>query len=93
MRQVWVALASAQNNAGLVTADQLADLKREVKNLEIERETHPDVMAELRTYADQCPSGGAILQLGTTSTDIPDNVDGLRMREASKLLIQRLWGC
>ncbi len=96
MRQVWVALASAQNNAGLVTADQLADLKSKVKNLdidrsqEIEREIHHDVMAELRTYADQCPSGGAVLHLGATSADITDNVDVLRMREASTLLIQRL---
>ena len=98
MRRVWVALASAQNYAGLVTADQLADLKKEVKNLnidrslEIERESHHDVMAELRTYAEQCPIGAAVLHLGATSTDITDNVDVLRMREASTLLIQRLSG-
>ncbi|GMQ77729.1 MAG: adenylosuccinate lyase [Anaerolineae bacterium] len=96
MRQVWVALASAQKIAGLVTAEQLADLKSNVENLdidrslEIEREIHHDVMAELRTYADQCPSGGPVLHLGATSADITDNVDVLRMREALRLLIQRL---
>ena len=49
-------------------------------------------MAELQAYADQCPSGGAILHLGATSTDITDNVDVLRLREISTLLIQRLSG-
>ncbi len=98
MRQVWVALASAQKRAGLVAADQLADLKRHVEDLDIDRsleiegEIHHDVMAELRTYAEQCTSGGAILHLGATSADITDNVDVLRMREASTLLIQKLSG-
>lgn len=96
MRQVWVALASAQHNAGLVTAEQVADLKSQMDNVDIERalaierETRHDVMAEIRVFAEQCPLGGRIIHWGATSADITDNVDVLRLREAAVLLQQRL---
>jgi adenylosuccinate lyase len=92
MRQVWLALATAQQRAGLVTAAQLADLQAQVDNVDIERalvieqETRHDVMAEIRTYAEQCPVGGGIIHWGATSADITDNVDVLRLREAAVLL-------
>jgi adenylosuccinate lyase len=92
MRRVWVALAMAQHQAGLVTAVQLADLKAHAENididraLEIEKETRHDVMAEIRTFAEQCPEGGGIIHWGATSADITDNVDALRMKEAAILL-------
>ena len=59
MRQVWVALAAAQHVAGLVTAEQLADLEAHVDSvdipraLQIERETRHDVVAEIRAFAEQ----------------------------------------
>lgn len=96
MRRLWLALASAQHQAGLVSAEQLADLQSQVDNidieraLEIEKETRHDVMAEIRTYAEQCPIGGGIIHWGATSADITDNVDVLRMREAARLLEMRL---
>jgi adenylosuccinate lyase len=39
-------------------------------------------MAEIRTFAEQCPVGGAIIHLGATSMDALDNVDALRLRAA-----------
>lgn len=96
MRQVWVALAAAQRQAGLVTAEQLADLQSQAdsvniaRSLEIEQETRHDVMAEIRTFAEQCPVGGGIIHWGATSADITDNVDVLRLRAAADLLIDRL---
>ncbi len=96
MRQVWVALASAQHQAGLVTAAQLADLERQQtqidiqRALEIEQETRHDVMAEIRAFAEQCPIGGGIIHWGATSADVTDNVDVLRLREAAVLVSQRL---
>lgn len=96
MRQVWVALAAAQHVAGLVSAEQLADLEAHVDDvdieraLQIERETRHDVMAEIRAYAEQCPVGGGIIHWGATSADITDNVDVLRQREATRLLIESL---
>ena len=84
MRRVWVALATAQHQAGLVTTDQLADLQNQQDDidieraLEIERETRHDVMAEIRAFAEQCPVGGGIIHWGATSADVTDNVDVLR---------------
>ena len=54
-RRVWVSLATAQHEAGLVSAEQLADLQAHEdeidipRALEIEREIHHDLMAEVRT--------------------------------------------
>lgn len=96
MRRVWVALASAQHSAGLVTSAQLADLESQMDNvdidraLEIERETRHDVMAELQAFAEQCPVAGGIIHWGATSADITDNVDVLRLRQAAVLVEQRL---
>lgn len=96
MRRVWVALARAQHQAGLVDSVQLADLEAHMTQIdiarahEIEKETRHDVMAEIRTYAEQCSIGGGIIHLGATSADITDNVDVLRMREAAVLLRDQL---
>ena len=96
LRRVWVALATAQHEAGLVTAAQLADLRAHQADVdiaraaEIEAQIGHDLMAEIRTYAGQCPVGGGIIHLGATSTDVLDNVDALRMREGLDLLIAGL---
>lgn len=96
MRRVWVSLAAAQHVAGLVTAEQLADLEAHADDvnidraLQIERETRHDVMAEIRAYAEQCPVGGGVIHWGATSADITDNVDVLRQREAARLLAEQL---
>jgi len=97
-RRVWVALTEAQRQAGLVTAEQMAELRAHQDDvdvpaaLEIEREIGHDLMAELKVYAAQCPQAGGILHLGATSADIEDNADVLRLREAIELLVQRLEG-
>jgi adenylosuccinate lyase len=96
-RRVWVALAAAQHQAGLVTAEQLAELRARqedvdlVRVAEIEAEIHHDKMAELRTFAEQCPVGGPIIHLGATSADVEDNADALRVRGALDLLLERLY--
>lgn len=96
MRRVWVALAAAQHRAGLVSAAQLDDLRLHaedvdvVRALEIERETRHDVMAEIRTFAEQCPVGGRVIHWGATSADVTDNVDVLRLRQAGRLVERRL---
>jgi adenylosuccinate lyase len=96
LRRVWVALARAQAEMGLVTPEQVADLEAHQDDVDIARaeaieaEIHHDLMAELRTFAEQCPIGGPILHLGATSQDILDNADALRLREALTLVRQRL---
>jgi adenylosuccinate lyase len=95
-RRIWVALAEAQQRVGLVTADQLADLKKHAgeirlaRALEIEKEVGHDVMAEVVAFAEQCAVGGGIIHWGATSADITDNADALRMREAMDLTLDAL---
>jgi adenylosuccinate lyase len=92
-RRVWVALAEVQSEFNLVSTEQVAELKAHMFDIdmlrtsEIEAEIQHDLMAELKTFAEQCPSGGRILHLGATSMDIEDNADVLRLR-ASLVLIK-----
>ncbi|MBN1485518.1 MAG: adenylosuccinate lyase [Chloroflexia bacterium] len=98
LRRVWVALARAQSEAGLVRPEQVADLeahqdKVDIEHaLQIEAHTHHDLMAELLCFAEQAPLGGPILHLGATSMDIEDNADVLRQHQALALILQRLAG-
>jgi len=95
-RRIWVALAKVQSSYGLVTAEQVADLEQHALHIDIERalaieaEIHHDLMAELKTFAEQSSLGGGILHLGATSMDIEDNADALRLRAAMDLVISRL---
>ncbi|MDX2137893.1 MAG: adenylosuccinate lyase [Chloroflexota bacterium] len=95
-RRIWVALAAAQAEVGLVTPEQVEDLRAHEDAIDIERahtieaEIKHDLMAEIKTYAEQCPVGGGIIHLGATSMDIEDNADALRLRDGLSLLIKRL---
>ncbi len=95
-RRIWVALASAQAKAGLVTQAQVDDLKANQDKIDLERaheieaEIRHDLMAEVRTFAEQCTVGGGIIHLGATSMDVQDNADALRLVQATDLIIERL---
>lgn len=95
-REVWVALAEVQSQFGLVTREQVTDLvafKNEVdisRALEFEAQIRHDLMAELKTFAEQAQLGGRILHLGATSADIQDNADALRIRAAVDLILEKL---
>ena len=95
-RQIWLALAEVEAGYGLVQPEQLAELRQHVADvdvpraLQIEAEIHHDLMAELKTFAEQAPVGGRILHLGATSTDIEDNTDVLRLRQSLDLLLEKL---
>jgi adenylosuccinate lyase len=95
-RQVWVALAEAQAEAGLVSQEQAADLRAHQNEIDIARahaieaEIQHDVMAEVRAFAEQCPVGGGIIHLGATSMDITDNAEATRQRDALDRLLPEL---
>jgi adenylosuccinate lyase len=95
-RQLWVTLAEVQCEYGLISPEQVTDLRQHMteinlpRAIEIETEIQHDLMAELRTFAEQCPIGGGIIHLGATSTDIEDNTDVLRLRSGLGLLLQSL---
>ncbi|HEY0615131.1 MAG TPA: adenylosuccinate lyase [Candidatus Elarobacter sp.] len=87
-RAVWVALAEAQQRAGLVTHAELDDLRAHAEEIDleaalaIEREIGHDLMAEIRVYARQATVGGGKIHLGATSMDVEDTVETFRMRLA-----------
>jgi adenylosuccinate lyase len=87
-RAVWVALAEAQAAHGLVAQAELADLRAHAGDididaaLEIEKEIHHDLMAEIRVFASQATHGGGKIHLGATSMDVEDTVETYRLRYA-----------
>lgn len=91
-RAVWVALAEAQSEEGLVSKEEVADLRAHAGEIdvaaaeEIERRTHHDLVAEIQLFARQAAIGGKRLHLGATSMDIEDTVDTYRMRRALSLI-------
>jgi adenylosuccinate lyase len=96
LRRIWVALAQAQQEAGLVTQAQVDDLRAHADQIDITRaqaieaEIRHDLMAEIRSFAEQCPVGGPIIHLGATSMDILDNADALRLAESLDLILAQL---
>lgn len=95
-RRLWVEMARAQSEFGLVTPEQVQELEAHAAEidmqtaLQIESEIHHDLMAELKTFAGQCPTAGGVIHMGATSMDIEDNTDVLRMHSALDLVIKRL---
>lgn len=87
-RKIWVALARAQHKAGLVSKVELDDLiahEADIdieKILEIEKETHHDVVAAIHEFASKANVGGGKIHLGATSMDVVDNADMIRIVEA-----------
>ena len=96
LRRVWIALARAQEKAGIVTREQVEELEAHKDDIDIEKATeiesviHHDLMAEIKTYASQCPKGGGVIHLGATSMDALDNADAVRFLEALELTEKRL---
>ncbi len=95
-RAVWVALAEAQQAAGLVTQTEVDDLRAHADDIDlaaalaIEREIGHDLMAEIRVYARQATVGGGKIHLGATSMDVEDTVETFRMRLALERIVVAL---
>ncbi|HLL60148.1 MAG TPA: adenylosuccinate lyase [Candidatus Nitrosocosmicus sp.] len=91
-RRIWVALAEAQYEAGLVSKEELNDLKKHQNDIDInkilenEKETKHDVFAAIQEFASHAKIGGGKIHLGATSMDINDNADILRFKESIELL-------
>lgn len=95
-RQLWVYLAQAQSELGLVDPAQVAELQAHANDvdipraLEIESKIQHDLMAEVMTYSEQCPTARGIIHLGATSMDIKDNAEVLQMRAALDLILNKM---
>jgi adenylosuccinate lyase len=79
-----------------VSDEELRDIRAHAQDidveaaLEIEREIHHDLMAEIRVFASQAKVGGGKLHLGSTSMDIEDTVETYRLRRALSLVGQAI---
>ncbi len=97
-RSIWVSLARVESEFGIVTNAQVDELAAHAGELDIERaleieaEIRHDLMAEVKTFAERCPTAGGVIHLGATSMDIEDNADALRIRSALDLVLAALDG-
>jgi len=95
-RRIWVAHVETLAAVGLVDPGGLEELRAHINSIdlaqaaELERRIGHDLVAELQTFARQCPAGGRYLHWGLTSADVLDNADVLLQRTALTLLAGRL---
>src|SRR3990167_2854250 len=95
-RKIWVSLAKAQYKAGLVTKEELQDIEKNSKKIDIEKslliekEIYHDVMAEIRNFSQSAKIGGGKIHLGATSTDIDDNAEIMRIKEALEIIEDKI---
>src|SRR5262249_51835947 len=100
-RRLWLALAEAQQELGLLGDDggsprirpeQLDELRRHLDDIDFataerhERRLRHDVMAHIHTYGEACPGARDVIHLGATSCYVTDNTDLILMREGLGLL-------
>lgn len=95
-RSIWVAIAKAQFAEGLLSQKELDDIISHkdaidvTRAKEIEKEIYHELMAEIRTFAEQCKIGGGKIHLGATSTDILDNTTIIQIHESLTLIKTQL---
>jgi adenylosuccinate lyase len=96
-RQLWIALAEAEQELGLrITDAQIAELKDHIDDIDFEaaraheKRLRHDVMAHVHTYGDACPSAKPIIHLGATSCFVTDNTDLILLLDALTVVRQRL---
>ena len=106
-RRLWIALAEAENELGLlgedgkpaVTKEQIEELKAHVDDINYEdakaREklVRHDVMSHVYAYGLQCPNAKGIIHLGATSCYVGDNTDIIIMKEALDIIKGKLLTC
>jgi adenylosuccinate lyase len=106
-RRLWVALAEAQHELGLlaedgtsprIALDQIVQMRQHVDDIDFaqanayEKRFRHDVMAHIHAYGDACPQARGIIHLGATSCYVTDNTDLILMRDGLQLIRDRLVG-
>jgi adenylosuccinate lyase len=92
-RQLWIALATAQQELGLpITTAHIESLRKGQPQLDLaaarayEETLKHDVMAHIQAYGDVCPDARDIIHWGATSCFVTDNGDLIQMKCALELL-------
>ncbi|MCB0326963.1 MAG: adenylosuccinate lyase [Bdellovibrionales bacterium] len=96
-RELWIALAQAQQELGLpIKKVQIDEMKKNKKKIdwelaaEKEEKFRHDVMAHVHTYGHQCPKAAGIIHLGSTSAYVTDNADLVLMKEGLGMIAGKL---
>ena len=96
-RKLWIALAESEMELGLpITQAQVDELKAHVNDIDYEaarrheERVRHDIMAHVHAYGDVCPNARGIIHLGATSCYVTDNADVLMLRDALKLIREKL---
>ncbi len=96
-RRLWVALARAERNLGLmITDEQVKELEEHITDIdytavaEREKEVRHDVMAHIYAYGKAAPSAAGIIHLGATSCYVTDNADIIIYRDGLRYLKKQL---
>jgi len=96
-RSLWIALARAQKTLGVpITEAQIRAMQAFRENIDYakaevyETKVRHDVMAHILTFGEQCPEIKGVLHLGATSCFVTDNTDLIQMREALKLVRNKI---
>ena len=98
VRDVWIAVAEVQQKAGIVTQEQVDDLKQHRDDLsveridELEKEKGHDVAAAIAEYSEVAPIGGEIIHNGMTSEDALSNAEVRQIRDSFDILRPKLIG-
>ncbi len=97
-RRLWLALARSERELGVtrITDDAITQLEQHLDDIDFamaadwEKRLRHDVMAHVHTYEHVAPAAKGIIHLGATSQYVVDNADLIIMRDALRLVAQRL---
>lgn len=96
-RRMWIALAEAEQELGLdISDEQLDEMRSHVDNIDFdaaadyEKRFRHDVMAHVHAFGDVCPTARPIIHSGATSCFVTDNTDLMLLRDALRLVRDRL---
>jgi adenylosuccinate lyase len=98
MLDVEAALARAHSGVGNISSQdaEMIGKKASTEYVKLERvkaiegEIKHDVASVVRALSEQCGASGAFVHLGATSYDIIDTANALLLKDAIKLILQRM---
>ena len=97
-RRLWLELARCERELGLtrIGDDALRQMEAKLDDIDFgraadwEKRLRHDVMAHVHTFEEAAPAAKGIIHLGATSQYVVDNADLVIMRDAMRLLCERL---
>jgi len=96
-RELWTALATAEQELGIdISDEQLAEMRSKLYDIDFkyasekESEFRHDVMGHVHAFGKEAPSAMPIIHLGATSCYVGDNTDLIQIRNALLLIKRKL---